>query len=481
MRLRPLSLVLALLLAGQAQAQQQAEPAEPEAQQPPEIAAVDDPDGAESVSRQVPLAEIRRFVSVYNAIREAYVEPVADQKLMHSALRGLLLDLDPHSVYFDKEAARDFNQDSTGAYDGVGLELQQQPGPVLKIIAPLEGGPGDRAGLKSGDIITAIDGKPISDADGSTPLRGAAGSSVKLTIYREGKDKPFDVTLVRERIRLQSVRERMLAPGYGYVRVSSFQSGTAEDFAKAVAALKNQSGGKLKGLLIDLRSNPGGLLTGAVQIADDLLEAGTIVSTRGRLKGGDTSFSATRGDLLAGAPVVVLVDAGSASASEVLAGALRDHKRARIVGSRTFGKGSVQTLLPLDNGDAVKLTTARYYTPSGRSIQGVGIAPDLQVNPEGASAAEIARINEAALPGHLRGEEEGEPMAGENAGAVLAGEAPIQAALAELKRMAGEAPALPAKNPAGHGQAGDAARAGEMRPRRRAGRRLSSGAATGTG
>ncbi|SIQ20661.1 S41 family peptidase [Solilutibacter tolerans] len=444
MRLRSLSVVLAILLAGQAHAQQQAEPAPPEGQPAQDIAAVDDPDGGESVSKQVPLAEIRRFVSVYNAIREAYVEPVADEKLMHSALRGLLLDLDPHSVYFDKDAARDFNQDSTGAYDGVGLELQQQPGPVLKIIAPLEGGPGDRAGLKSGDIITAINGKPISDADGSTPLRGEAGSSVKVTIYREGKDKPFDVTLVRERIRLQSVRQRMLEPGYGYVRVSSFQSGTAEDFSKAVNALKSQSGGKLKGLLIDLRSNPGGLLTGAVQMADDLLDSGVIVSTRGRLKGGDTSFSATRGDMMSGGPVVVLVDAGSASASEVLAGALRDHKRARIVGSRTFGKGSVQTLLPLDNGDAVKLTTARYYTPSGRSIQGVGIAPDVILHPEDASADDIARINEAALPGHLRGEEEGEAMAGENAGAVLPGDAPMRSALAELKRMAGEVPPLPA-------------------------------------
>lgn len=447
MRLRPLSLALALLMAGQAHAQQQAEPATPEDEQASDIAAVDDPDGVESVSKQVPLAEIRRFVSVYNAIREAYVEPVPDDKLMHSALRGLLLNLDPHSVYFDKDAARDFNQDASGAYDGVGLELQQQPGPVLKIIAPIEGGPGDRGGLKSGDVITAIDGKPITDADGSTPLRGEAGSPVKLTIYREGKDKPFDVTLVRERIRLQSVRQRMLEPGYGYVRVASFQSGTAEDFTKAVTALVAQSGGKLKGLVIDLRSNPGGLLTGAVQMADDLLDSGVIVSTRGRLKGGDTSFSATRGDVLSGAPVVVLVDAGSASASEVVAGALRDHKRARIVGSRTFGKGSVQTLLPLDNGDAIKLTTARYYTPSGRSIQGVGIAPDVQLHPEGATADEIARFNEASLPGHLRGEEEGDAMAGQNAGAVLPGEAPLQAALAELKRMAGEAPLLPDKAP----------------------------------
>ena len=445
MRLRPLPLVLALMLALPAHAQQQPDPVDKGAK--PDVAAVDDPDGVESVTRQVPLAEIRRFVSVYNAIREAYVEPVPDEKLMHSALRGLLLDLDPHSVYFDREAARDFNQDATGAYDGVGLELQQQPGPVLKIISPIEGGPGDRAGLKSGDVITHIDGKPVSDADGSTPLRGAAGSPVKITVQREGKEKPFDVTLVRERIRMQSVRQRVLAPGYGYVRVASFQSSTADEFSKGITALKTQSGGKLKGLVIDLRSNPGGLLSGAVQMADDLLDAGTIVSTRGRLNGGDTSFSATKGDLLSGAPVVVLVDAGSASASEVLAGALRDLKRARIIGSRTFGKGSVQTLLPLDNGDAVKLTTARYYTPSGRSIQGVGIAPDVVLHGEGATAADIARMNEASLRGHLRGEEEGEPMAGENAGEVLPGDKPIEAALAELKRMAGDAPPPAVKVP----------------------------------
>lgn len=437
MRLRPTALTLALLLALPAHAQQQPAPAKTDAP-PADVAAIDDPDATESATRQVPLAEIRRFVSVYNAIREAYVEPVKDEKLMHAALRGLLLDLDPHSVYFDREAARDFSQDAAGAYDGVGIEVQQEPGPLLRVIAPLEGGPADRAGLKSGDVITAIDGKPISLDDGSTPLRGVAGSKVTVTVQRVGRDKPFDVVLVRERVRVASVRQRMLEPGYGYVRIASFQSGTAQDFGKAVEALKAQSGGKLKGLLIDMRSNPGGLLNGAVQIADDLLDAGTIVSTRGRLKSGDTSFNATRGDVLAGASVVVLVDAGSASASEVLAGALRDHKRARIVGSRTFGKGSVQTLLPLDNGDAVKLTTARYYTPSGRSIQGVGIAPDVVVLPQDATAADRARISEASLPGHLRGEEEGEPMAGENAGEVLPGEAPVAIALTELKQMAGD-------------------------------------------
>ncbi|RMH89012.1 S41 family peptidase [Lysobacter pythonis] len=443
MRLRPLAFALGLLLAWPATAQQAAPAPSPDAPDGKEVAGVDDPGGAEHASRQVPLAEIRRFVSVYNAIREAYVAPVEDARLMHAALRGLLLDLDPHSVYFDADAARDFDQEASGAYDGVGLELQQQPGPVLKIIAPMEGGPGDRAGLKSGDIITAIDGKPVNMDDGSTPLRGKAGSAVRLTLQREGRDKPFDVTLTRERIRVQSVRGRLLEPGYGYVRIASFQAGTGEDFGKAVEALKAASAGGLKGVVIDLRSNPGGLLAQAVKIADDLLERGLIVSTRGRQKGGDLVNRATPGDLLDGAPVIVLVDAGSASASEVLAGALRDNRRARVIGSRTFGKGSVQTLLPLDNGDAVKLTTARYYTPSGRSIQGVGIAPDVILHAEGGGSP--APVSEAQLAGHLIGEEEGEPMAGANAGEVLPGEAPVKSALAELKSPGSVAAAQAAK------------------------------------
>ncbi len=438
MSFRPIALLVALSLAWPVQAQQPPVQPPPAAEAaPPEAGPVDDPEAASAPSRQVPLAEIRRFVSVYNAIREAYVEPVADERLMHAALRGLLLDLDPHSVYFDAEAARDFDQDAAGAYEGVGLELQQQPGPVLKIIAPIEGGPGDRAGLRSGDLIITIDGKPITMDDGSTPLRGETGTPVRLGIQREGREKPFDVTLVRERIRLQSVRGRMLEPGYGHVRISSFQSATGEDFGKAVDALKAEAGGRLRGLVIDLRSNPGGLLSAAVKIADDLLEEGVIVTTRGRIKGGDIINRAIAGDRIGGAPVVVLVDAGSASASEVLAGALRDHGRARVVGSRTFGKGSVQTVLPLDNGDAVKLTTARYYTPSGRSIQGVGILPDVLLHAEEGAEAR-APMSEATLPGHLVGEEEGEPMAGENAGEVLPGNAPLEAALAELKRLAGK-------------------------------------------
>ena len=430
-------LTVALLAALPAWAQQQA----PLPEAPPVVAPSDDPDAAENAPK-VPLEEIRRYVAVFNAVKEAYVEPVEDRKLMQSAIRGLLLDLDPHSTYFDKADSEAFDEQANGAYEGIGVELMQQPDRTLLVVSPIDDTPAAKAGIKSGDLITAIDGKPISAEDGMEPLRGAPGSRIVLTIVREGTPKPFDVSLVRDTIRVASVRSRVLEPGYGYVRISAFQTDTAADFQKQVDKL--QENGKLRGLVLDLRSNPGGLLLAAVQIADDLLDTGNIVSTRGRLSISDSKFDATPGDRLDGAPVVVLVDAGSASASEVLAGALRDNQRARVVGSRTFGKGSVQTVLPLDNGDSVKLTTARYYTPSGKSIQASGIVPDVVVKPEtGGKPGSVVEqdgqlfITEATLPGHLRGDEEG--AAGYVPGDVLDGEAPITAALAELKKVAATA------------------------------------------
>jgi carboxyl-terminal processing protease len=435
MRIRFLFLAPWLLAAGAAFAQEA----------PPEhaVASSDDPDAAETTTEKVPLDEIRRYVAVYNAVKEAYVDPVDDRKLMQSAVRGLLLDLDPHSAYLERRDAKEFDEQTQGAYTGVGVELMTLPDRTLKVVAPIDDTPAARAGIKAGDIVIAIDGKPVADVDGdegddsgSGPLRGAPGTKVVLSILREGKTKPFDVTLVRERIRVASVRSRMLEPGYGYIRIATFQADTAADFSRALDKLS--AGGKLRGVVIDLRSNPGGLLTAAVQIADELLDKGKIVSTRGRLSLSDTEFSATPGDRLNGAPVVVLADAGSASASEVLAGALRDNGRARVVGSRTFGKGSVQTLLPLDNGDSVKLTTARYYTPSGKSIQARGIQPDVVLHPpKDAANGGRPEYSEATLPGHLRGDEE---IAGSNAGEVLDGESFITAALAELKKPVAVAP-----------------------------------------
>ena len=444
MRNRLPSLLIAIAL-GAMPLRVLAQVAAPEAPQAAdEVVASDDPDAVRTDEAKVPLAEIRRYVMVYNAVKQAYVDPVEDHALMQSAIRGLLLDLDPHSAYLKKADAEDFDEFTRGAYDGVGLQLQQLPEGGLRIIAPLDDSPADRAGLRSGDRIISIDGKPLApgDADSSAPLRGAAGSKVVLGVVREGTPKPFDVTLVRETIRTSSVRSKMLEPGFGYIRLASFQAATATDFVRALESLQKQ--GPLRGLLIDLRSNPGGLLVGAVQIADELLDSGGIVSTRGREAIGNSRFDATPGDRLNGAPIVLLVDAGSASAAEVLAGALHDNKRATVVGSRTFGKGSVQTLLPLDNGDSVKLTTARYYTPSGHSIQALGIVPDVVLKPEGGGKA-ARPVSEASLPGHLQGEREGEGevFEGDNAGDVLPGQGPVTAALAELKKLAGAAASAP--------------------------------------
>ena len=453
---KPSYALLLLLASGCAFAQEPPATAAPEQQAEKEVSTSDDPDAAESTTR-IPLDEIRRYVWVYNAVKEAYVDPVEDKKLMDSAVRGLLLDLDPHSAYLPKRDARAFDEQTQGAYTGVGVELMTLPDRTLKVVSPIDDTPAARAGIKSNDIIIAIDGKSVTDsnaeesaddddADGNTaPLRGPPGTKVVLTIVRESKPKPFDVTLTREKIRVTSVRSRALEPGYGYIRVATFQADTAADFSRALDTL--EAGGKLRGLVLDLRSNPGGLLTAAVQIADELLDKGKIVSTRGRVALSDAEFSATPGDRLNGAPVVVLVDAGSASASEVLAGALRDNNRARVIGSRTFGKGSVQTLLPLDNGDSVKLTTARYFTPSGKSIQALGIQPDVVLRPsKDAVNGGKPGYSEATLPGHLRGDEE---IAGSNAGEVLDGDAPITAALVELKKnvaVTSPSPSAPKKN-----------------------------------
>ena len=394
---------------------------------------------------KVPLEEIRRYVSVFNVVKQAYVEPVEDRKLMQSSIRGLLLDLDPHSVYLVRSDAEAFDADTNGAYDGIGVEVQQQPDGTLLVIAPIDDTPAARAGVKPGDIIIAVDGKPLTpeQAD-NNPLRGAPGSKTVLSVQRGGTAKPLELVVQRETIRISSVRGKMLEPGYGYLRISAFQADTATDFEQQLDKLQTQAGTGagnkgLRGLVLDLRSNPGGLLTSAVQIADDLLEKGGIVSTRGRNPVADASFNATPGDRMRGAPVVVLVDAGSASASEVLAAALRDNQRAQVVGSRTFGKGSVQTVLPLDNGDAVKLTTARYYTPSGKSIQARGIEPDVVLKPDGALKATPGYVSEAALPGHLRGDQE---AAGLGIGDVLEGEAPVTAALAVLKKQVAALPAV---------------------------------------
>lgn len=389
----------------------------------------------------VPLAEIRRFVSVFNTVRKAYVLPVDDAVLMQSAVEGLLWDLDPHSRYMDAEQTRAFNESSQGSYEGIGVEVQTKEDAALHVIAPIEGGPAEKAGIQAGDVIIAVDGISMEKQVRSDPLRGPLGSTVTLTVSRIGQTLPLEVRIVRQAIVLNSVRSRWLDTGIAYVRISSFQVDTGAEFQKNVERLQRETQ-SIRGLLLDLRSNPGGLLTSAVEVADALLVSGRIVSTRGRLAISDSQFDAEAGDVLDGAAVVVLVDAGSASAAEVLAGALQDHGRAIVAGSQTFGKGSVQAILPLDNGDSIKLTTALYYTPSGRSIQGIGIRPDIILRADAADALDgLKPQSEGLLRGHLIGENESSAVA---AGELLPGQAPLTAALQCLRDLVEKQAELPA-------------------------------------
>ena len=366
---------------------------------------------AEPASERVSLDEVRRFVSVFRAVQQAYVDSVDDQQLMQSAIRGLLTDLDPHSAYLDARATQSMNETATGAYGGLGLEILQRPDRSLVVIAPMDDTPAARAGIRPGDIIIELDGAPISadSVDAAVEaMRGEPGTSIVLTVVREGESEPLKLSLTREIIRVASARGEALDTQFAYIRIAAFQADTAGEVQRKLEALK-AAGGGLKGLVLDLRRNPGGLLNAGIEVADLFLDEGVIVSTRGRVPRASAEYAAKRGDLLDGAPIVVLIDSGSASAAEVVAGALRDHRRALIMGSTSFGKGSVQTVLPLDNGDSIKLTTARYYTPNGTSIQATGIVPDIEL-PENAElrvgAQTSPQLREADLPGHLQAESE---------------------------------------------------------------------------
>ncbi|HEY2344672.1 MAG TPA: S41 family peptidase [Xanthomonadaceae bacterium] len=384
-----------------------AQPAAPSADEIQQAKAAATQAGLADRDGNVPLEEIQRYVAVYRAVKEAYVDKITDRRLMQASVRGLLTNLDPHSAYLDKQESQQLDEDTNGAYQGIGIEVMQLPDRSLRVIAPIPGSPAARAGLLAGDIIIEIDGKPIEadNADGATlGLRGPPGSTVKLSVARDGVNGPMTIFVKRGTVKIQSVTSRLLEPGYGYVRLSEFQADTATAMTAQVADLVTQNHGPLHGLVLDLRSNPGGLLNAAVEAADAFLDSGTIVSTKGRLSYSNATFTASPGDVLHGAPIVVLVDGGTASASEVLTGALQDNHRAEVVGSRTFGKGSVQTVIPLDNGDSIKLTTARYYTPSGKSIQARGIHPDLVLNPSAKSELDATggdNTRERDLPGHL--------------------------------------------------------------------------------
>ncbi|MEP7042566.1 MAG: S41 family peptidase [Dokdonella sp.] len=364
-----------------------------------------------TVKGAVDLQDIRAFTAVYSLVKQAYVDDVDDHRLMQQAIRGLLAGLDPHSEYLGKEQIENLTEDTTGSYAGLGIEVLQVDG-TLRVVAPIDDSPAERAGIKPGDTIVQIDGKPVQSDDldaAVASLRGKPGTEITLNILHEKQAAPIDVKLRREEIRVASVRGRLLEPGYAYLRVSQFQADTGTQLRKRIERLQVDNKTPLRGAVLDLRSNPGGLLTAAVEVSDELLDDGIIVTTKGRLKESDLTFRATPGDLLHGASLVVLVDNGTASAAEIVAGALKDNHRGLLMGRRTFGKGSVQTVLPLDADHAVKLTTARYYTPSGISIQAAGIQPDIALADLALSQRDSAptpSIGERDLRNHLKGADE---------------------------------------------------------------------------
>ena len=415
--MKPYALALALLLPGGVlAAPEKPKPAVP--LPPPEQA--------------VPVEEIRHFAQVFQAVRDSYVDALSNEQIMRAGLRGLLADIDPHSSYLSARQAQDFEDLSDGGYAGIGIESDERDPTRIRVVAPFDDTPAQRAGLRAGDFITAINGVPVNNEDDQASpnqLRGKPGTKVVLTVQRDGEKAPLELTLVREIISIQSVKARWLEPGFAYLRISAFQGDTGLEFRKQWKKLQDAAPGiKLQGLVLDLRSNPGGLITAAVDVADEFLADVLIVSVKGRNALSNAAYYGKAGQQFTGVPVVVLIDAGSASASEILAGALQDHKRATLMGSRSFGKGSVQNVIYLDNGDAFKLTTARYYTPDGRSIQAQGIVPEilLQGNAK-------AGFTEKDLPKHIKAGADAGAQA--EAGIVLIGEAYIDKALAYLKQQ----------------------------------------------
>jgi len=362
----------------------------------------------------VPLEQLRKFTEVYMRIKRDYVEEVDDKSLISDAISGMLTGLDPHSAYLDEDAFTELQVGTSGEFGGLGIEVGMENG-FVKVISPIDDTPAQKAGIEAGDLIIRLDDKPVKGltlSEAVKIMRGKPGAPINLMVVREGKDQPFTIKVVRDIIKVRSVKQRMLDDGFGYVRISSFQSKTTQGVAEGVAKLVEENKGPLKGLVLDLRNNPGGVLNGAVGVSDLFLRSGKVVYTEGRVEDAVMRYDAEKGDILDSAPLVVLVNQGSASASEIVAGALQDHKRALIVGVKTFGKGSVQTVLPIDRSTAVKLTTARYFTPLGRSIQATGIEPDIKVEPlqltngKKETEEEFQPLSEADLTGHLENPEE---------------------------------------------------------------------------
>lgn len=357
-------------------------------------------------SARLPLDDLRIFVEVFERVRASYVEPVDDRTLFENAIRGMLSSLDPHSAYLDSKDFGELQDATTGEFEGIGLDVAMEEG-VVRVVSPIDESPAAKAGIRAGDYIIKIDGKSVQGmtlSEAVAQMRGKNGTRLLLTILRKGEE-PRDIPVVRARIEVSSIKARLLEPGFAVMRISQFQLHTGRDLRREIEKLRADGKSPLKGLVLDLRNNPGGVLDGAIAVSDLFLDGGRIVSTRGRGSESELVYNATSGEILPGMPLAVLVNGGSASASEIVAGALQDHHRAFVVGTPTFGKGSVQTVLPLTAGKGIKLTTARYYTPEGRSIQAQGILPDIVVQPAEVNVQEgVDLFREADLQRHLGGE-----------------------------------------------------------------------------
>ncbi len=360
----------------------------------------------EKEKQRTPLETLRLFAEAYSRIKQNYVESVDDKELIEHAIRGMLEGLDPHSDFLMGDDYLDLKESTHGEFGGLGIEVGTENG-FIKVIAPMDDTPAQKAGVKAGDLIIRLDEKPVKGMSLSAAvklMRGKPGTELMLTILREGEEQPLQIKVVRDIIHVVSVKSRLLEEKFGYIRISNFQIATARNLLEKIEKLQQQADGSLQGLILDLRNNPGGVLTAAVAVSDAFLDHGLIVYTEGRTADSKITYSATANDILDGAPIVVLVNEGSASASEIVAGALQDHRRAVLIGQQTFGKGSVQTVVPVMDGAAIKLTTARYYTPLGRSIQAEGIKPDIELAPvsiELSKKISAHSIKEKDLSGHL--------------------------------------------------------------------------------
>ncbi len=404
----------------------------------------------QSDQKTLSVEDVQRFTNAISQIKSFYVEPVSDSQIFENAIRGMLSNLDPHSAYLDESDFKQLTSATSGEFGGLGIEVTMEEG-LIKVITPIDDTPAYHAGIKAGDLIVRLDSTPIqgmSLKDAIGKMRGKKGSIVNLTVIREGENKPLTFNIVRDVIQVKSVKHKVLEEDYGYLRLSHFQVPSADNLAKAIRLIQTQTNNNLKGVILDLRNNPGGLLDAAIEVSDLFLDSNKlgvnklIVYTEGRVPGAHFSANANPGDLLKGIPMVILINQGSASAAEIVAGALQDHKRALLMGQTSFGKGSVQTVLPLDNNTGIKLTTALYFTPLGRSIQAKGIKPDIIIDEVQLTKPEIStikRLKEANLLGHILNKDETKASAdGKDSkkDALVYEDYPLYEALNVLKGMA---------------------------------------------